>query len=67
MGNPHPTRSKPIKIGRKHTGAPSSRVKGRRQSATLAAQKIKAAKIRKFKLQVRAFWAEKRENFPAKP
>jgi hypothetical protein len=47
MGNPHPTKSKPNKIGRKHTGALSARKKAlaeknrRMHDKTLAARKHK--------------------------
>lgn len=36
MGNPHPTRSKPCKIGRKHTGAPSDRIRQKQRNAAKA-------------------------------
>ena len=64
MGNPHPTKSKPIKIGRKHTGAKSLRHKGRIASAAKQRHKIEAIRHRKFKAQVSAFWRGERENYP---
>ncbi len=56
MSNPHPTISKPNKIGRKHTRAPSERAKQLKQNGKKlwAAQKAKRA-IRR-KLQIEAYW-----------
>lgn len=67
MGNPHPTKSKPCKIGRKHTGAKSLRQIGRIKSFRLKQQREQAAKWRAFKKQVKAYWEQEQANFPKKP
>lgn len=65
--NPHPTKSKPCKIGRKHTGAPSSREKGRRRRNALQLQKQRNGLIQKWNRKVAEFWAGERDEFPPFP
>jgi hypothetical protein len=67
MGNPHPTASKPIKIGRKHTGALGLRAKGRMQSRAILERKKTLNKFRKYKASVSEFWRGERETFPPMP
>lgn len=67
MGNPHPTNSKPIKIGRKHTGELGIRAKGRKTSLQHRANKQKNIMIRKWKDQVAEYYRGERENYPHKP
>jgi hypothetical protein len=62
--NPHPTKSKPVKIGRKHTGAPSLRVKGRRASSAIKHRKNQNNEFRKYKSRVSAFWRGELETYP---
>lgn len=62
--NPHPTKSKPIKIGRKHTGAPSLRVRGRRTSQALRNRKSQVAAHRLFKGRVAAYYRGELETYP---
>lgn len=64
MGNPHPTNSKPFKIGRKHTGAPSLRAIGRRRSAGIVREKMKLSKYARHKYLVSEFWSGKLERHP---
>jgi hypothetical protein len=64
MGNPHPTKSKPIKIGRKHTGAASTRVRQRRADAARAYATIKEGLRRRFHERVRQYFAGARDNYP---
>lgn len=64
MGNPHPTKSKPCKIGRKHTGALSLRAIGRRKSAAYRSNKEETRKWRNFKKQVHEYWLGKRDRYP---
>lgn len=64
MANPHPTKSKPCKIGRKHTKTPGIRQKGRAKSSAIKANAIKLAKIKKYKAQVSAFWRGERDDHP---
>jgi len=50
MGNPRPTRSKPCKIGRKHTGEPRAKAKSKRAKGKAhwaRALHLKARKARK--------------------
>jgi hypothetical protein len=67
MGNPHPTNSKPVKIGRKHTGAPSLRTIGRRASGKLKLHRAEIVKWRAFKKEVAAYWRGERETYPKMP
>lgn len=67
MGNPHPTKSKPLKIGRKHTGAPSNRLSGKRKRAKLVANQIKLGKYQLFKKKVAAYWRGELESYPENP
>lgn len=62
--NPHPTKSKPSKIGRKHTGAISQKTKQKRHNAASKKQKIKQMKAKKFHSQVAEYFAGKREQHP---
>lgn len=67
MGNPHPTNSKPAKIGRKHTGAPSTRKKAAMAKSKRVADQIKSGKIHRYKGDVKAFWRGDLDQFPEKP
>lgn len=67
MGNPHPTKSKPIKIGRKHTGARSEKWKQRARNATLHRSKIRRAVIKRYKVQVARFWRGELDTHPTIP
>lgn len=61
MGNPHPTRSKPNKIGRKHTGEKSAREKQKRAAGLRKFKQIqKVTRSRK----VRDYWTGKRDSHP---
>jgi hypothetical protein len=64
MGNPHPTKSKPIKIGRKHNGTPSLRTIGQRASSALKRHRAELERWRKHKQDVAAFWRGERETYP---
>lgn len=65
MGNPRPTKSKPVKIGRKHTGAKSSRLKQRQQNGRVSFQRQEQARHRKTKAAVREYWDGLRDECPA--
>lgn len=67
MGNPYPTKSKPIKIGRKHTGESSLRVIGQQKSGLLQKQKSQTSNFRKYKNLVAAYWKGEVDGFPPKP
>ena len=67
MGNPHPSRSKPFKIGRKHTGALGNRAKGRLASAKTKNRKKLVHNFRVYKEKVSAFWRGELDRFPRKP
>lgn len=67
MGNPHPTKSKPVKIGRKHTGAPSLRTIGRRSSAKAKINRAETGKWHAYKMAVAAYWRGERETYPKMP
>lgn len=60
MSNPHPTKSKPFKIGRKHTGAKREREK----NGLLFYAKIIQAKAAKYKAKVAAYWRGDLGEFP---
>lgn len=64
MGNPHPTKSKPCKIGRKHTQAPSTRVREKRRAAKQKQREIVLAKFRKHKEQIAAYYRGEIEECP---
>ena len=66
MGNPHPTKSKPCKIGRKHTGAPSDKAKQRRQRGLRLNLEIKLAKRRKQKHAIADYYDGKYDRFPVR-
>lgn len=67
MGNPHPTKSKPIKIGRKHTNAQGLRKKGKAMSNKIKSQKQKVIEWKRYNKEVKAYWNNERETFPNKP
>ena len=64
MGNPHPTKSKPCKIGRKHTGADSTRVRERKRRAKAITQAQNDAKDRKRRNKIAAYWRGEIDEFP---
>jgi len=66
MGNPHPTKSKPFKIGRKHTNAPSIRIREKKAKSLVIASERKKAKLKKHKQSVAAYYRGEIENFPCK-
>lgn len=67
MGNPHPTKSKPCKIGRKHTTAKSLRHLGRIKSTLIKKTKENDKVWRRFKLEVKKFWNGGIEKYPKRP
>lgn len=67
MGNPHPSKSKPCKIGRKHTGAPSTRKKVEASKKRVVARQIRDGKHDKYKDAVAAYWRGEIVQFPEKP
>jgi hypothetical protein len=54
--NPHPTRSKPCKIGRKHTGARRAKDKQRRLNGLKAFEKLKIARRRARNKKIAAYF-----------
>lgn len=64
MGNPRPTKSKPCKIGRKHTGAKSEKQKQRQRRAADIHQKQRDAQMKRHKLAIAAFWRGEISSFP---
>lgn len=64
MGNPHPTRSKPRKIGRKHTGEPSERVKQARRNTAMRRAALIAGKRRKVKALIHLYFLGELEYLP---
>lgn len=67
MGNPHPTKSKPCVIGRKHTGAISLRQAGRLTSAAVKQHRLQQNLWRKYHASVAEYWRGERDTFPLKP
>jgi len=66
MGNPHPTRSKPCKIGRKHTGAPREKEKARKRQAQKIHLRIKVARRRKRNAEIAKYFRGERPYHPEK-
>ena len=64
MSNPHPTKSKPNKIGRKHTKQPSQRIKDKRKAGKKRFSQIKSAKALKYKERVSKYWNGELESHP---
>ena len=64
MGNPHPTKSKPIKIGRKHSGAKSEKFKQKRRNTAIRNARLKLEKKRKYDRIVRDYFLGLRDNIP---
>lgn len=65
MGNPHPTKSKPIKIGRKHSGAKSEKVKQKRRNTAIRNARLKVELKRKQNRIVREYFLGLRDEIPA--
>jgi len=66
VGNPHPTKSKPCMIGRKHTGSESTRCRERRRRGKQISDAQAVARRRKYNARVRKFWAGEIETPPKK-
>jgi hypothetical protein len=64
MGNPHPTKSKPCKLGRKHTGKACTRVAERRKAGKKLFAKRALAKQRARDAQIHAYFTGQREFYP---
>lgn len=64
MANPHPTKSKPCKIGRKHTKAKSSRQREKDIARKRKANRIKIGKLQKRKELVAKFWRGELDQHP---
>ncbi len=56
MGNPHPTRMKPVKIGRKHTQGISAKNKTKRQNGMKIYAEILKAKRKKRYKEMYDYW-----------
>ena len=64
MGNPHPTKSKPVKIGRKHSGAKSEKFKQKRRNRAKRRSEIELALRRKENRIVREYFLCLRDEIP---
>jgi hypothetical protein len=64
MGNPHPTISKPVPIGRKHSGAKSEKVKQKRRNTAIRNARLKLEKKRKYDRMVREYFLGLRDEAP---
>lgn len=62
--NPHPTRSKPYKPGRKHTGSPSLRSIGKRLVGEKIETQKHASRRKRYAMMVAAFWRGEIERHP---
>lgn len=67
MGNPHPSKSKPCKIGRKHTLSLSIRQKAAAAKRKAVARQMQDGKHQRYKEAVAAYWRGEIEQFPEKP
>ena len=65
MGNPHPTRSKPFKVGRKHTKAKSIKQKQKERNGKIKRQQQKRSKWRKHKKMVVSYWGGEVNEYPS--
>jgi len=65
MGNPHPTKSKPVKIGRKHSGAKSEKFRQKRRNTAKRRNEIKLGLRRKDNRIVREYFLGLRDELPA--
>jgi hypothetical protein len=64
MWNPHPTISKPVPIGKKHTNQPRTKAR-QRQENTQHKRNLEIIRIkREFKDRVSAYWQWKIEDYP---
>ena len=64
MGNPHPTKSKPNKIGRKHTqGKRVWQKAGRERYRKIELERIKARRKR-LKDKIKKYWVGELEYYP---
>lgn len=64
MSKPVSTRSKPCKIGRKHTTAASVRCQSKQAKAREMENRIKGANAKRLKAKVAAFWRGELDSFP---
>lgn len=64
MSNPHPTKSKPCKIGRKHTGAPSIRVNAKKQKALKIQRAIQKNQAKRLKNLIASYWRGEIDIYP---
>ena len=67
MSNPHPSKSKPFKIGRKHTGSKSVRRRGRLASGAEQKRRQDVARRAKYKERAAAYWRGELDHFPHPP
>ena len=64
MGNPHPTKSKPLKIGRKHTQSERLHQRVRREKGLEITKKTIFAKRRKVENNIRKYWEGEIDTYP---
>lgn len=65
--NPHPTRSKPCKIGRKHTGQKRQKAKQKRLRGMQVYEKLKIARKRKYDAKVAMYFRNEIPLHPGDP
>jgi hypothetical protein len=64
MGNPRPTKSKPCKIGRKHTSAPGIRQAEKKRRGKISMRKKRDVAFARKKELVSAYWRGEINEWP---
>ena len=66
MWNPHPTKSKPVPIGRKHTNQPRTKARQRQENNRRRSNEHKLIMLLKFKKKVSAYFRWEIEDYPTR-
>lgn len=64
MGNPHPTKSKPNKIGRKHTQGKRVWQRAAEEKSRVAHSEFMKAKRKKVESKIRQYWRGELDAYP---
>ena len=67
MWNPHPTISKPVPIGKKHTNQPRTKARQRQENNRARSNKEKLRRIKAWKAKVHAYWIGLTDEYPNPP
>lgn len=64
MWNPHPTRSKPVPIGKKHTNQPRTKARQRQENNKNRSNKEKIRRICAWNKKVHLYWIWVLDTYP---